>query len=111
VAYLHACLPHLDAITLQEAKDILSRPDETQGTILRAVERQLVQARSLHSAKFDAPITDVDWRLRVKTSLGEILVPDDISWMEDDDTMTDQEYTKRILDDLCDRFERYVLWF
>ena len=49
-----------------------------------------------------------EWRVQTRDLLGELLFPEKVRWMEDDDTMSDQEYKQRILGDIRDKYDKYV---
>ena len=48
------------------------------------------------------------WRAQTRDLLGEILFPEKVRWMEDDDTMNDHEYKQRVLGDIRDKYDKYV---
>jgi hypothetical protein len=105
VTYLRSCSPHLDAVTLQAAKDV-SRFDETNGLIFGGSDQQRTPASPVAGNPDKRFGKTNEWRSDVKTVLQEILVPDIVSWMDDDETLSNDEYTRRVLNDLRHRFER-----
>lgn len=50
----------------------------------------------------------VQWRILLRGTLHNILLPAQIYWMDDDDDLSDQEYIQRAIDDMKIRFERSV---
>jgi hypothetical protein len=100
----------LTVSALREIQNALVGIDGMQEVILDAVDEHIANTKVQPSDGFNDPAAGlVHWRLRVRTSLEEILVPDDISWMEDDATIPGEGYTRRVLDDIRDRFERCAL--
>jgi hypothetical protein len=107
VAYLHICLPHLDADTLQAANDVLSTIGEADGLFSDRPDRQLAFANPVDAMDVDKPLQETsDWRQNIRTDMEEILVPDCVSWMDDDETLSDHEYARGALNNLLDRFTR-----
>lgn len=102
ISFFRHCLPLLDADTLQaivnvvrtngnveNAEDLLSYNVSQDARAIRDVEEELL----------------TPWRQEVKQSVQDIIVPDEVDWMEDDD-MINESYADRALDTIRDRFTR-----
>ena len=46
------------------------------------------------------------WRRQIKLTMEEIVYPDTIMWMEDDDSISDDQYAKRAFDEIKRRFTK-----
>ncbi|KAI0080860.1 hypothetical protein K474DRAFT_1682349 [Panus rudis PR-1116 ss-1] len=51
-----------------------------------------------------------DWRATVKKIVQSIVEPDDLNWMDDDESLTDAQYIHRALQDIESRFEQRPLY-
>ena len=49
-----------------------------------------------------------DMRTKIRAAVAEIIAPDEITWMEDDDMIAMDVYAERALQDIRNRFERYI---
>lgn len=75
-------------------------------------------AASLGSIQTSAHVDDVmdvdsyekPWRRDVKTVTQAIVEPDDLPWMDDDESLSDTHYISRAITDIETRFERYDIW-
>lgn len=52
----------------------------------------------------EAPL--VSWRAEVRQAVQDIIVPDGVSWMDDDEDMTNESYVNHALGAISDRFAR-----
>lgn len=53
-------------------------------------------------------VVDSDWRQRVRDLVNDIIAPDALEWMDDDETLTDEAYARRALIDMQARFAKSV---
>lgn len=53
----------------------------------------------------------VKWREQTRESVQELIFPITISWMDDGETMSEEGYAQRALDDVKARFERLASSF
>jgi len=103
IAYLRVCLPHLDADTFRTVNEVLSTIDEA-GSVS---DHQLAVANPVDTVNAGEPVEETtNWRQQLRRDLQEILVPEAVSRMEDDESLPDQDYAKRALHGLLDRFTR-----
>jgi predicted ATPase len=106
-AYIMAGLRHFSVSGLQDARDLLSRAVEIDQDVLDAIDRQLA-AMNYTQVAVSSTARGNTWRAEIKDLLGEVLFPENVQWMEDDDSMNDQEYKLRILRDIRDKYNGFV---
>jgi hypothetical protein len=86
---------------------LLLRAVEIDQDVLNAIDRQLAGTNSTQVATLSTSRGNT-WRAEVKDLLGEVLFPEKVRWMEDDDSMNDHGYKLRILGDIRNRYSRFV---
>ena len=106
-SYLSALIPHMDENGLQN----LHRQLSGSNVELRDLVAQLEQ----RSESLDDMYADVDaqpakpplpWRTEVKSIVQAIVEPDELSWMDDDESLSDVQYMERAFNDIEVRFQR-----
>jgi serine/threonine-protein kinase ATR len=100
-------LRHFNVSGLQGARDLLSRAAEIDQDVLDAIDLQLAETNSTQVAASSTARGNT-WRAEIKDLLGEVLFPEKVQWMDDDDSMNDQEYKLRILSDIRDKYNGFV---
>lgn len=82
--------------------------DGKLATLVDELDRQLacVNSRSRHVVDEDGIAEVRAWRLQVWTSVTEIIAPEEIMWMNDDEGLTDEQYGERALEDIQRMSER-----
>lgn len=58
------------------------------------------------SIQMDVEETPNTWKAQFRSTVGDIIKPDQISWMDDDHDLPDEIYVQRAFDDIKARFER-----
>jgi hypothetical protein len=94
-SYLRHSVPYLDETALPELRDVM--PVKALDVIQVSSHGQLVNNNSS-----DALL----WRRRIKSIVEGIISPDPITWMDDDDNISDNQYTKRVFDEIRSRFTK-----
>jgi serine/threonine-protein kinase ATR len=110
-AYVRTSLQHLDAQSLLEVRDILSNPEQNgQTSELLAVIATRLDALNLSTIPSDGDKNNgspsLIWRKSLKEVTRAIVEPDDITWMDDDETLSDAHYITRAVTDIERRCER-----
>jgi hypothetical protein len=117
VKYLEYTAQSLDPVTLDIVNECVMKDpfiDKSPALLLSVNER----LRSLRSPK--SPLSDsktseepstnsIEWRTRINAQLNALVAPHDVSWMDDEVLLTDDQYTSRALSELRERFTRQVL--
>ncbi|KAJ7462055.1 hypothetical protein FB451DRAFT_1043857 [Mycena latifolia] len=85
--------------------------DDEYTAILRELDDMLGKDTSAADKPDAEPDTTrgIEWRLQIRESIQEIIFPITISWMDDDETMSEGDYAQRALDDVKARFERQLV--
>jgi len=113
ISYLRICLPHMDLDTLRALKEANSTIDlGHQWAALGAEIERHISLTNPHSDRAaDEPrAREVSlWRQHVRTSTQEIIAPDQITWMDEDEGLTDDQFAQRAVDDIKERFGRLVV--
>jgi serine/threonine-protein kinase ATR len=104
-------LRHLDAQSLLEVRDILSNPEQNEQTSeLLAVIAARLDVLNLSTTPSDGDKNNdslsLSWRKSLKEVTRAIVEPDDITWMDDDETLSDAHYITRAVTDIERRCER-----
>jgi serine/threonine-protein kinase ATR len=82
--------------------------DKECAVLLRELEERLAKDGSQigqTGANNAAPL--VKWHEEIRESVQQIIYPITISWMDDDETMSEADYAQRAVDDVKARFEKY----
>jgi hypothetical protein len=107
VSFIRHCLPQLDAHALQAAKTaiLISGNCEDVQELLDRIDERL-------ALKDPQPIADTEkpplgsWQTTVRQSVQDIVEPTEITWMEDDDRLSESNFADRVLNEIRDRFTR-----
>ncbi|KAJ7688699.1 hypothetical protein B0H17DRAFT_938064 [Mycena rosella] len=88
------------------ARQTLVDSDLEFTALLRELDDRLV---TNSSDKPEAKPETVKWRQQIRESVQEVIFPITIDWMDDDETMSEEDYAQRALDDVKARFERQLV--
>lgn len=115
-AYLCSIVPYASADLLHEIKSCLTPKEHVTQyiDILDAATRRLL---ALQDAPMDVEMSHYHserqaWRRGIRTVVQAIIEPDDLAWMDDDESLSDAQYIARALSDIETRFDRFIslLW-
>lgn len=75
--------------------------------LLQQVEQKLESLDSMY-AEIEVQLENpqVSWRIQVKLVVQAIVEPDEILWMDDDESLSDMQYINRALSEVENRFDR-----
>lgn len=108
IAYLCSLVPHLHYPELDSIVEALE--DESEGTLdlITATKAQLEVRNRRPDTEGQARVQleDSGWRSRVKSIVQVLVEPDQLEWMEDDESLTDTQYISRALNEIEERFKR-----
>ena len=99
----------MDEDNLRYLWTTLPRGNNDFDELLQSVDRRLESLDSLYAdVDMDAQPEPPQrtWRIRVRTIVQAIIEPDEISWMDDDESMSDTQYIARAFSEVENRFER-----
>ncbi|KAH7931163.1 hypothetical protein BV22DRAFT_1052917 [Leucogyrophana mollusca] len=106
-AFVRLCVPHSDPATLQAMKVFFakSEPPEDEDVLLRQIEQR--QADLLidepHKTQKRAALT---WCTKVREMLQEVIIPDQVDWMDIGDNSSADMLVQKALDGIQKRFIR-----
>jgi hypothetical protein len=107
VLFVRRCLPQLDAHTLQAVNTAIRSNDNCENVqdLLDTIDQWLAfkapqPPGGIKQASFGS------WQTAVRQSVQEIVMPVEITWMEDDDLFSDSQFADRALSEIKDRFTR-----
>lgn len=95
-SYLRHSIPYLDQVTLQSLRDVVPT---------KALE--IIQTNTVARLENSSGSGANPWRRQVKLSVEEIIFPGPITWMDDDGSIPDDQYIKRVFDDIRNRFTKW----
>lgn len=93
--------------TLHAANAAIRANDHCENVqdLLRTIAQRLTLNDSHTPNRIEeAPVRS--WRATLRLSVRDIVYPDEIIWIEDDDLLTEIEFAARVLDKIKDRFTR-----
>lgn len=95
--------------TLRTTKEALKANEHFQGpnNLMASIDKQLSSAELLGDGGTLNGVSD-NARTKIRASVAEIIAPDEITWMEGDDLIDMEVYAERALQEIQNRFERYV---
>ncbi|KAF8659134.1 hypothetical protein AX16_001904, partial [Volvariella volvacea WC 439] len=112
LTYIRHDLPLADSQTLETICSVLPKLSLPNTDALAVDVKERLQNKNelddvLHG-KDDtkAHPESIQWRQQVLTTLGQLIYPDTIEWMNDDLPLNDEQFADRSLQDTYDRFER-----
>ncbi|TCD67266.1 serine/threonine-protein kinase M1 [Steccherinum ochraceum] len=109
LAYLRSKIPQLDEAPLRDLRVMLQSDARGFDDLLRAADERL---DSLSSVSADAEMkvepAPHPWRNRVRIIVQAIVEPDEISWMDDDESLSDSQYISRACNEVENRFDRPI---
>ena len=92
--------------TLQFVSEtLLQRQDKVEEGRL-AVLSEVVQSSVRAANDPKSTRSKSQWLARVRTSVEAIIAPDDLTWMDDDNSLSRNQYATRALADISRRFKR-----
>ncbi|THH23186.1 hypothetical protein EUX98_g7993 [Antrodiella citrinella] len=105
--YLRGLVPHMDESNLHDLKEALSNGVAEADELLPLVDQRLEFLDSMYAdGKDQAKVQRPSWRSRVKTIVQAIVEPDEISWTDDNDSLSDSQYIARALTEVESRCDR-----
>ncbi|KAJ7639483.1 hypothetical protein FB45DRAFT_977215 [Roridomyces roridus] len=102
-SYLGSSLPHLNVDVLQLVHQSVGLKPE-YATLLREVDEKLGNAPTATKSEVGA-----EWRAQIRDLVQDVIFPITIAWMDDGETMSEEDYAQRALDDVKARFERQLI--
>ena len=98
-------VPSLDEETLRNAEGLLGANAPSYNAFVTAVNSRL-QSLAPPQATSAIPPVGKSWRVQVRETVQVIVEPNELEWMDDDDSLGDLEYIQRALTDIDTRFEQ-----
>ena len=110
--YVRTCLQQLGSESLEEIRRVLSTAGGADdiGSLLSVITERLdvlMAPRTGHGAGIELPHV-YSWRGALRTITQAIVEPDDLKWMDDDESASDALFANRAIIDIETRFERCV---
>ncbi|KAI0092138.1 hypothetical protein BDY19DRAFT_928481 [Irpex rosettiformis] len=108
-AYVRTSLQHLETESLNDLQNMLSKARHRVdiADLSTAITTRLDALGSNHDGSSALTVTDVHpWRDRLRAITQAIIEPDDLGWMDDDESTSDTSYMSRAITDIDARFEK-----
>ena len=77
--------------------------------ILELIQQRYNSQSLVSSSPVQVP-PEQDWRTKARAALQDVLRPEEIDWMEDDQNLDDERYIQRVLDDATSKLTRFVFF-
>ncbi|KAJ3556801.1 hypothetical protein NM688_g1817 [Phlebia brevispora] len=112
VSYLRAATAHLDLDLLIAIRDTLSHGDYPTyyDDLTQVIQRKIASLRSnmgtTGASQGSSATEGRRWREGVQSVVQAIIEPDEVAWMDDDDSLSDVQYISRALGEVEGRFAR-----
>ena len=103
-AYLVLFVPSLDQDTLRNVNALLNTEEGASSftDLLKAAKERLVVLENPGSMLDEATLSR---RALARKAVQAIVEPHVLQWMDDDDSLTDVDFIRRVLDEINGRFE------
>ena len=107
-AYLCSLVPHLHDVELDCIVQTLGDGSEATLNLLIAAKAQMEARKPQPGTQERQRIQpeDIGWRSHVKSIVQALVEPDQVEWMEDDESSTDTQYISRALNEIEERFKK-----
>ncbi|KAJ6560264.1 hypothetical protein B0H19DRAFT_1146990 [Mycena capillaripes] len=111
VSYLCSSLPRCEVDVIRQTRQVLAAAAlDKEGTrLLRELDEKLVKQTSPIEIEPGSAAVALKWHEEIRESVQEVIYPITISWMDDDEAMSEGDYAQRALDDIKARFERQLV--
>ena len=107
-SFLLSSVPTMDLDTLRAAKKVVEVKESFKDSndLIASLDKRL-SADPSGGGTIVQGLSDDMWT-KIRAAVAEIIAPDEITWMEDDDMIAVDVYAERALQDIRNRFERYI---
>lgn len=107
IAYLKNLVPQMDDRILRGLHLTLSGAIPDADDLLFLIEQKMGVSDPMDEDE-DAPARELEpsWRIRVKSIVQSMIEPDEVSWMDGDESISDTQYATRACSEVENRFDR-----
>lgn len=107
-SFLLSCVPMMELDTLRATKNVVEAKESFQDSnnLIALLDKRL-SADPSGDGNVVQGLSD-DSRTKIRAAVAEIIAPDEITWIEGDVVIPMEVYIERALQDIRDRFGRYI---
>lgn len=108
-SFLLSCVPTMEIDTLRATKNVVEAKESFQDSnnLIALLDKRLSSADPSGHGNVVQGLSD-DSRTKIRAAVAEIIAPDEITWIDGDVMIPMEVYIERALQDIRDRFERYI---